>query len=217
VAVGLALCILAGAGIALWARFLYYLDPQHVAELARAGEAGIAGCCQEVDVGPDPFWDLIEASRRQSSNCDDQADLLVKLLAERTPDEIIAFDEQLFRRRLESFRWDLWAVAYVIHGGCSNDCFDYFRGWLIAQGRQYFEAALAQAERAADRVTTGWSAQCEGILYVAYQAYEQRTGHELPMPAVSQADILTGQPVGHRWDETELPRLYPELWRRFGW
>jgi hypothetical protein len=165
----------------------------------------------------DQFWDLIEASRRQTSDCEEQADLLVKLLAERTPDEIIAFDEQLYRRRLESFRWDLWAVAYIVHGGCSNDCFDYFRGWLIAQGRQYFEAALTQAEHAADRISRGQWAQCEGILYVADEAYQQRTGHELPMSAVPRADILIGEPAGQRWDEGDVACLYPGLWRRFGW
>jgi hypothetical protein len=156
-------------------------------------------------------------SRQTTARCKDQADLLVKLLVERSPDEIIEFDEQLYRRRLESFGWDLWAVAYIIHGGCSNDCFDYFRGWLIAQGGQYFQAALAQAERAADRADARQGAQCESILYVAYEAYEQRTGQELPMPVTRRADILTGEPAGRRWDEAELPRLYPELWRRFGW
>jgi hypothetical protein len=92
----------------------------------------------------------------------------------------------------------------------------YFRGWLIAQGREYVEAALARAERAADRAGAK-SLQCEEILGVAYEAYKQRTGEELPMPVVRRADILTGEPAGQRWDDEDLPRLYPELWERFGW
>jgi hypothetical protein len=170
----------------------------------------------------DEFWDLIEASRQVSTDCEEQAETLTKLLAQRTPEDIIAFDEQLYERRLEAFRYDLWAVAYIIYsGGCSNDHFDYFRGWLIAQGRAYFEAALAQAERAADRIADRIGAeeapQCEDILYAAYEAYEQRTGEKLPMPAAPRADAILGEPAGQRWDEEDLPRLYPELWQRFGW
>ncbi len=40
----------------------------------------------------------------------------------------------------------------VVNGGCSDDGFEYFRGWLIGQGGAYFEAALKDPERAADNV-----------------------------------------------------------------
>jgi hypothetical protein len=161
------------------------------------------------------FWELVEASRRESTDCEEQAQALAALLAQRTPEEIIAFDEQLHARRLESFRWDLWAVAYIAQGGCSNDSFDYFRGWLVAQGREYFEAALASPERAVDRAEAGRYLECEAMLYVADDAYRERTGDELPLPTVSQADVITGEPAGEQWDEEDLARLYPELWRRF--
>ena len=36
----------------------------------------------------------------------------------------------------DSYRWDLWGAAYLANGGCSDDGFDYFRGWLIGQGRK---------------------------------------------------------------------------------
>src|SRR5262249_56593777 len=112
----------------------------------------------------------------------EQAEALTALLAQRTPAEIIALYEQLHARRLESFRWDLWAVAYIAQGGCSNDSFDYFRGWLVAQGREYFEAALASPERAVDRAEAGRYLECEAMRYVAYDAYRERTGEELPLP-----------------------------------
>jgi hypothetical protein len=31
---------------------------------------------------------------------------------------------------------DQWGAAYLANGGCSDDGFDYFRGWLIGQGRK---------------------------------------------------------------------------------
>ena len=35
-----------------------------------------------------------------------------------------------------SYDWNLWGAAYLMKGGCSDDAFDYFRGWLVAQGRR---------------------------------------------------------------------------------
>jgi hypothetical protein len=166
------------------------------------------------------FWALIDASRQVSTDCEEQADALTALLAQREPGEIIGFEQQFWERRYEAFRWDLLAVAYIVNGWCSNDGFDYFRGWLIAQGREYFEAALASPERAADRVVAPLAedevVDCEDILYVAYLAYEERTGQEFPPSEQPRPDIVIGEPQGERWDEGDLPRLYPELWRRFG-
>ena len=63
------------------------------------------------------FWQLIEAARNQASNPNDGEAVARKatsLLASRPIEEIVA------------------------NGGCSDDGFDYFRGWLIAQGREVF-------------------------------------------------------------------------------
>ena len=91
----------------------------------------------------DGFWDLIEASRHGDQGCEEQTRILTALLAQLEPEGIVSFQRHFAERRRESYRWDLWAVAYIVNGGCSDDCFDYFRGWLIAQGREYFETALA--------------------------------------------------------------------------
>jgi hypothetical protein len=55
VAVALALCALAAVGVALLAVPPHYLAPQQVAEIAQTGEAGIAGCCQELDMETNQF------------------------------------------------------------------------------------------------------------------------------------------------------------------
>jgi hypothetical protein len=36
----------------------------------------------------------------------------------------------------------MWVAAYLMNGGCSDDGFDYFRGWLIAQGRTTLEQVV---------------------------------------------------------------------------
>src|SRR6185436_3466902 len=95
----------------------------------------------------DQFWKLIDTAAEEGSDSSERADILGESLTDLPAGEISGFQQQLWQRLAESYRWDLWAVAYIVNGGCSDDGFDYFRGWLIAQGRAYFEATLREPER----------------------------------------------------------------------
>src|SRR4249919_4157680 len=96
----------------------------------------------------DRWWDLIERARKTDG---DLADSLIDLLAtELSLDEIVLFDKFAQERMRDAFRWDLWAVAYIMNGGCSDDGFDYFCGWLVSRGKAHYLAALANPESAAD-------------------------------------------------------------------
>lgn len=161
-------------------------------------------------VTPDAFWALIEASRSNGADCDSQAATLGAQLSQLLPEQIVQFDEEMRARLVESYRWDLWGVAYLINGGASDDGFEYFRSWLIAQGRDYFSAALGDPERAADSAEAG-EAECEAILYVAAEAYESKTGEQLPPSRVR----YPAEPAGQPWDEDDLESRFPAVARRF--
>jgi hypothetical protein len=158
----------------------------------------------------DIFWNLINKSRRGSTECEELSEKLIDLLQKLELQEIQEFDRIMHERLIESYRWDLWAVAYIINGGCSDDGFEYFRGWLIAQGRDYFENALKSPESAAKRVKDE-EAECEDILQTAQYAYERKIGQELPSIDIN----YPSEPIGKRWNEDELDKLYPKLWKRF--
>ena len=165
----------------------------------------------------DRFWQLIEASGRQTDDCEEQAAMLTDRLELLEPEEIAAFDDLLTDRLRESYRWDLWAVAYIINGGCSDDGFDYFRGWVIAQGRAFFEAVLRTPEWAAEAIPSGeegrFDWECEAILGAASRAYGNKTESERPLPA--RRPPFLREPAGEPWDEPDLDTLYPALARRF--
>ncbi|HEV3052671.1 MAG TPA: DUF4240 domain-containing protein [Longimicrobium sp.] len=161
-------------------------------------------------VTPDAFWALIEAARSNGADCDSQAATLDAQLSQLSPEQIVQFDQEMRARLVESYRWDLWGVAYLINGGASDDGFEYFRAWLIAQGRDYFSAALGDPERAADRAEAG-EAECEAMLYVAADAYESKTGEQLPPSGVRYPAKPAGQPP----DEEDLEARFPAVARRF--
>ena len=162
---------------------------------------------------PDRFWSLIEQARGEAADCTSLADELTEKLATLPPEEILAFQEQLDARLAQAYRWDLWAVAYIVNGGCSDDGFEYFRLWMIGEGREYFEAALREPERAADRAEPE-ACECEDLLYAPTRAYEARTG-STPPPS-DRWKRLPSEPAGDPWTEEDLPRLFPVLNDRFG-
>jgi hypothetical protein len=160
----------------------------------------------------DRFWVLVEEARTAGRSSCAAAAHLPRILMRLSPDEILAFELQLRARFDESYRWDLWAVAYIVNGGASDDGFEYFRGWLIAQGRAYFEAALRDPERAADRASQEASQnECEGMLSPGFYAYHSKTGREPPSPPFRGRR----EPAGQRWDEQDVGKLYPKLAERF--
>lgn len=159
----------------------------------------------------DEFWKIIEAARTPARRGEADVELIKRNLRGMKAEEVLDFCRELRRRRVESYRWDLWAVAYIMNGGCSDDGFDYFRGWLISKGRKYFETALADPARAADDAGLD-ACECEDLLYLPASVYEEKTGRPLP----KEADItFPADPAGKAWKEDELAALYPALWARF--
>jgi len=156
------------------------------------------------------FWNIIESARHEDANPESVAATVRSTLEGLTVDEVLGFERELTKRHAESYRWDLWAVAYIVNGGCSDDGFDYFRGWLIAKGRTYYEAALADPVRAADEAEPDAN-ECEDMIHVAAAAYKSKTGNYPP-----KSDIpLPSEPAGEKWEEDDLESLYPELCERF--
>jgi hypothetical protein len=176
------------------------------------------------------FWTLIEAAKSATGgDCGAQAGRLVAALAGRSVDDVLAWNR--IRRELlaESYGWELWGAAYLINGGCSDDGFDYFRGWLLGQGRAIWQDTLADPDSLAAhpevrsrRPLEGWSdpLECEDMLYVAYDAYQALTGQELTAGVLGQQPWPRPPELGERWDFEDAGQMrprYPRLWEVCGW
>src|SRR5215471_9411707 len=93
------------------------------------------------------FWTLVEAAKAEATPAlSNQPEILRKKLEALPPREIVEFDRIFTQLHHDAYRWDLWAAAYIIEGGCSDDGFTDFRSWLISMGRDVYDAALRDPE-----------------------------------------------------------------------
>ena len=155
----------------------------------------------------DRFWSLVDSARVRGDECSSLSARVTGSLAKLPPAAIIEFNEELTARLAESYRWDLWAVAYVVNDGASDDTFDYFRAWLLTRGRMRFESAMGDAPLAVEAAPKDERLECEDFLYVAAEAYERVTKQELPLPTIEMPD----EPKGKRWTEETIEKVYPGL------
>lgn len=137
-----------------------------------------------------------------------------------SPDSLTIVDAQRVLSALmaDSYRSSLWAAAYVINGGCSDDGFDYFRGWLILQGRETFGQAVADPDSlddlAAVRLAIANQAivECESALYIPARAHRAATGDEIPDDAyrMEPLELLGGWDFNFD-DQREIKQRLPQL------
>ncbi|MFF8015576.1 DUF4240 domain-containing protein [Streptomyces sp. NPDC007929] len=70
----------------------------------------------------DRFWNIIESARSSAAISGVPFDeALVELLAGHPPQEILEYVERFDEVHDALYRWDVWAAAYLIGGGCSDD------------------------------------------------------------------------------------------------
>ncbi len=159
------------------------------------------------------FWTLVQAAKAEATPAlSNQAELLQKKLEALPPREIVAFDRIFTQLHHDAYRWDLWAAAYIIEGGCSDDGFADFRAGLIGLGREAYYAALSDPGSLAAQPTRGVDFSNEEMLGAARGAYEAVTGEEMPDHGL----MHPSEPLGERWDEATVGEKYPELAAKFG-
>ena len=87
-----------------------------------------------MDIGT--FWEIIETARASAAPGRPVHRCLARHLAALTEQEILEYQERFDEVHGALYRWDVWAAAYLIGGGCSDDSFIDFRAGLIAPGRR---------------------------------------------------------------------------------
>ncbi|HEY0699438.1 MAG TPA: DUF4240 domain-containing protein [Micromonospora sp.] len=164
----------------------------------------------------DDFWQLISDARAGTGGDPGQvADRLVRALVGRGLPEVVGWQRHLDRVLTASVGADLWGAAYLINSGCSDDDYDSFRGWLMAQGRTVFARAVTEPDSLAElppvrrAAATGAELTGAAMLGVGDTAHHQLTGAEPGGPGRAAATA-----TDDFWDfddEDEVRRRLPRL------
>ncbi|MDX2548360.1 DUF4240 domain-containing protein [Streptomyces sp. WI04-05B] len=166
------------------------------------------------------FWKLVDTTREAAEgDPEDQADLLVERLLQLDPDSVLDFARHFEVRYNRAYRWDLWGAARVLLDGADDEAFDFFRCWLIGQGREVFEGALHGDPDSLADLLDDFDAEIDGdgeeLGYAADEAYEQLTGAVAPDLGIPPAPAEPeGTPLPLE-NEGALADRYPKLWQRF--
>lgn len=164
------------------------------------------------------FWKIIEHARADADGDPNAVgEGVQEQLTKFSPVEIVSFDTIMASKVSAAYTHKLWGAAYLLNGGCSDDGFYYFRGWLLAQGQKVYEAAVADPDTLARFADPDDDYhECEDLLYAAMHAYKTVAGEEMPMrPNESQQSL---EPSGEPWDFDDAQataRYLPRLARKY--
>ena len=161
----------------------------------------------------DQFWRIIrETHKKANGDYEAQQEMLDSRLGKMTPQNILLFDNKFRQLRGEAYSWDLWGAAYIIHGGCSDDSFNDFRGWVIAQGKDFYYKTLANPETLAELDKEKFDVDWEGMGYISSSVFEEITDSEMPRGFFENTEIK-----GEEWDEEgdDLKTRFPLLWKKY--
>jgi hypothetical protein len=156
-----------------------------------------------MDVGV--FWQLIDEARAKAGQKSVGREV-ARMLDARSEEENAAFGAILATYMSALRREDLWAAAYAIRGGMSDDSFDYFRGWLVGRGEAVMLAAVRDPESLAD-VAADVDPRDEYMLQsIVYGDRKRELVADWPKDRVAS---------GVKWTDEFYRDTYPRLYARF--
>ena len=167
------------------------------------------------------FWAIVDRTAVHESDPDRQVEALRSELEALSVEEVVAFRNAFEAQLARAYTWDLWAAAYIAHGGASDDGFEYFRRWMVSKGRAVFERLLARPDDLPDLPVAAIDGvlEFEEILYVTDEVWAGKTGlNGTDMPGDPASMTLGREPRGEPFDEDpqHLAQRLPKTWARFG-
>lgn len=173
------------------------------------------------EINKDTFWSLIAQAKEQ---CGQDQDAFAQWLEDRLtamgPEQALHFDAIAHGYQDLAYKYGLWNAASILCGGCTDDGFIDFRGWLIAQGREVYMAALKDPDSLAD--VPAYGGCCfESLGYVGGSVYEKltgrasydsfdRTAHQALVEELKK-DIVYGDGIDYPYTWSDAAAYLPRL------
>lgn len=157
----------------------------------------------------DIFWEVIGLPGEDGVTA--QIESITTRLERFKATAIKTFDKYLQDLHRSTYRDDIWALAFLLNDGCSDDSFEAFRCWLILQGREAFETTLSDPNAFDVSV---FSTHFEGalpLLDASLLAYESRTGKTMARKSLTVENLSDVQ-----LSEEDFADLLPSVAARLG-
>ena len=178
-------------------------------QLFESGEKRkVTSAPQKRTIDENVFWEII-GELQTCDSTEEKCTQLVIVLESFSAADIKRFEKILTAKLDQANHFDIWALAYLAQGGCSDDAFEGFRAWLILQGKSLFDLTIKDVNEACALIPAGLETEAEQFAGCAAIAFENRSG--LPL-AVKVTKTKT---KGKQWQEEKLESLYPKLWKRY--
>ena len=137
---------------------------------------------------------------------EERLDTLPDRLAAYSANAFKGFGQMVLDRHEAACREDIWALGFLLMGGCSDDVFDGFRNWLLLQGPRVFATVLADPD-GFDPCALTETPLVEGLIGAVEQAYVMRAGKDMP-----RLKLFRRKPVHP--DEARFSILLPKVAER---
>lgn len=135
----------------------------------------------------DEFWALIKAvkDRFKDKRGEAAGEWLINQLMRMPIEELISFSiyfETYFG--IGKKKYGLWSVISAVMGGCSDDHYEYFLGWLIMQGENEYMSVLKNPDALADVIEneqpylSPYNYENEWLINAPVLAFHKATGKE---------------------------------------
>jgi len=152
-------------------------------------------------------WRILADANADAESAEEARAGLISRLESLSATGIRSFASHYAKTMKRLYHWNVWALAYAARGGCGDDSFRDFRGWMILRGDPALvDLAIASPERAARHVPRDPDIPEGGLDSAIEAAYLARTGR---LPKAIATDLA--KPRGKAWEEDEIEEVYPEL------
>lgn len=160
------------------------------------------------------FWEAMELSRTAGRR--GQPASLHRILIEIPDQEIISFAQTQRRRMHQLYTSGVSAAHFIICSYTSDDSFEDFTAWIVAQGKRVFDHVRKMPStltRILDKREVA-GVEWDAFTLLAGRAYEEKTGKE---DFVERVGLLNPPKIRQKWPETrgEFEARYPELYKKF--
>ena len=180
------------------------------------------------NIDKNSFWKIIEYSKELSpKNKELQIDILIDILKEIETEKLVVFRKIREYYYKKSYTSNLWAIAYMLNNGCSDDGFDYYINWLISEGKQKYYDLQENPEKIVEKYNSrdeinGYSEDFGLIETIAFEKkHSESIDYQLDFDNIynkfqSDLNIFEFTEIEFNWkDENDLKQLFPKFYSKF--